>query len=71
MVILVVDAVVAGVLAGLVASAANGSRVPIALAAAPAGASYLVAWISISFAGSTSSELNTRLWFPHAAEAML
>ena len=48
MLILVVDAVVAGVLAGLIANAAGGSGVLIALAAALAGASYLVAWIVLS-----------------------
>lgn len=48
MLILVVDAVVAGVLAGLIANAAGGSGALIALAAALAGASYLVAWIVLS-----------------------
>ena len=45
MLILTVDAVLAAVLAGLVASAADGSDVVIALAAAVAGAVYLLAWV--------------------------
>ena len=44
MFILVVDAVVAGVLAGLIANSADGSGVLIALASAVAGSSYFVAW---------------------------
>jgi hypothetical protein len=43
MFILVVDAVVAGVLAGLVASAADGSGVVIAIASAVAGSCYFLA----------------------------
>ncbi len=43
MFIIVVDAVVAGVLAGLIASAADGSGVVIAIASAVAGTSYFLA----------------------------
>jgi hypothetical protein len=67
MFILVVDAVVAGVLAGLIASAADGSGVVIAVASAVAGTSYLVA-------GFWSFVRRYRTWqreyeplFPHPA----
>ena len=45
MFILVVDAVVAGTFAGLVANAASASGAVIVIAAAAAGTSYFVAWI--------------------------
>jgi len=44
MFILVVDAVVAGTLAGLAASAADGSAAVVAIAAAGAGIGYFTAW---------------------------
>jgi hypothetical protein len=68
MFILVVDAVVAGVLAGLIASAADGSGVVIAIASAITGTTYLVA-------GLWRFLRRYRVWlrdyealFPHPAE---
>src|SRR5262245_44724633 len=68
MFILVVDAVVAGVLAGLVASAADGSGVAIALASAVAGASYLVAWAWRFMHRFNVFRSEYEPLFPHATE---
>jgi hypothetical protein len=70
MVILVVDAVVAGVLAGLIANAAGGSGVVIALAAAFAGATYFVAWIWHLLRRFNALRSDYEALFPHAAEAV-
>jgi hypothetical protein len=68
MFILVVDAVVAGVLTGLIASAADGSGVVVAIASAVAGTSYFVV-------GSWRFVRRYRVWqreyvalFPHPAQ---
>jgi hypothetical protein len=58
MFILVVDAVVAGVLAGLIANSADGSGVLIALASAVAGSSYFVAWF-LRYIRSLRGSVNT------------
>src|SRR5262245_53467265 len=68
MFILVVDAVVAGVLAGLIASAADGSGVAIALASAVAGASYLVAWAWRFMHRFNVFRSEYEPLFPHATE---
>lgn len=68
MFILVVDAVVAGVLAGLVANAAAGSTAVIATTAAVAGMSYLVAWIGYIARRIRGQEREYRAMFPHPAE---
>jgi hypothetical protein len=70
-VILVVDAVVAGVLAGLIASAAGDSGVAIVLASAVAGASYFVAWIWHLLRRFNVLRSEYEALFPHAAEAVL
>jgi hypothetical protein len=64
---LVVDAVLAGALAGLIASAAGGSGVAIALASAIAGTSYFVAsiWRLIRRLNILRSKYEAL--FPHAA----
>jgi hypothetical protein len=65
MFILVVDVVVAGVLAGLVANAAEGSEAVIAIAAAAAGASYFGAWMWHSIRRVTAQERDYEALFPH------
>jgi hypothetical protein len=66
--ILVVDAVVAGVLAGLVVSAADGSGTVIAVAAAAAGTSYLVAWVWYFARRIVAQDRKYEALFPHPAE---
>jgi hypothetical protein len=66
--ILVVDAVVAGVLAGLIANSAGGSGVPIALASAVAGSSYFVAWLWRYVRRFRAMQREYEALFPHAAE---
>lgn len=68
MFILVVDAVVAGVLAGLVANAADGSGAVIATAAAAAGTSYFVAWIWYAARRLIAQDRHYEALFPHPAE---
>jgi hypothetical protein len=68
MFILVVDAVVAGVLAGLIANAADGSGVVIALASAAAGTSYFVAWFWRFGRRYWAWQREYEALFPHAAE---
>jgi hypothetical protein len=66
--ILVVDAVVAGVLAGLIASAADGTGVVIAVASAVAGTSYFVAsvWRFVRRYNALRSDYEAL--FPHPAK---
>jgi hypothetical protein len=66
--ILVVDAVVVGVLAGLVANAADGSSALIAVAAAAAGTSYLVVWVWYLARRFRAQERRYQALFPHPAE---
>ena len=66
MFILVVDAVVASVLAGLVANAAGAPGAVIAIAAAAAGTCYLAAWISHFTRRITTWERQYEALFPHA-----
>jgi hypothetical protein len=68
MFILVVDAVVAGALAGLIASAADGSGVVIAFASAVAGASYFVAWFWRFVRRYRAWQREYEALFPHPAE---
>jgi hypothetical protein len=63
--ILVVDLVVAGVLAGLVANAADGSDAVIAIAAAAAGTSYFVAWFWYIGRRIRAQERRYHALFPH------
>ena len=63
--ILVVDAVVAGVLAGLIVSAADGSGVVIGLASAVAGTSYFVACAWRFFRRYKSLRSDYEALFPH------
>jgi len=65
MLILTVDAVLAAVLAGLVASAANGSDIAIALAAAVAGAGYLAAWLWSLARRFRNMRRDYKALFPH------
>ena len=67
MFIIVVDAVVAGVLAGLIANAAGGSGVAIALAAAIIGTSYLLASVGLSVRRFIAQERGYEALFPHPA----
>jgi uncharacterized membrane-anchored protein len=66
--ILVVDAVVAGVLAGLIANSADGSGVVIALASAVAGSSYFVAWSWRYVRRFRAMQREHKALYPHAAE---
>jgi hypothetical protein len=68
MFILVVDAVLAGVLAGLIASAADGSGVAIAFASAAAGATYLAAWARCLTRRFGVFRPEYEALFPHTAE---
>lgn len=63
--ILVVDAVVAGTLAGLVANAADGSGPVIAIASAAAGAGYIAAWVWRFIRRITATEREYEALFPH------
>jgi hypothetical protein len=66
--ILVVDTVVAGVLAGLIANSADGSGVVIALASAVAGSSYFLAWLWRYVRRFRAMQREHKALFPHAAE---
>ena len=66
MFILVVDAVVASVLAGLVANATGAAGAVIAIAAAAAGTCYLTAWIWHFTRRITDWERQYEALFPHA-----
>jgi hypothetical protein len=66
--ILVVDAVVAGVLAGLIASAADGSGVMIGIASALAGTSYFVVWFWRFVRRYWAWQREYQALFPHPAE---
>jgi hypothetical protein len=68
MFILVVDAVVAGVLAGLIASAAAGSGVVIAMASAVAGTSYFAAGLWHFVRRYRTWQREYEALFPHPAE---
>jgi hypothetical protein len=68
MFILVVDAVVASVLAGLVANAARAPGALIAVAAAAAGTCYLAAWIWHFNRRITAWERQYEALFPHPSE---
>ena len=65
MFLLVVDLVVAGVLAGLVANAADGSGAVIAIAAAAAGTSYFFAWVWYFARRIRAQERQHVALFPH------
>jgi hypothetical protein len=64
--ILVVDAVVAGSLAGLSANAADGSGVVIAAAAVAAGTIYLALWIWYIARRFSAQQRGYEALFPHA-----
>jgi hypothetical protein len=66
--ILAVDAVVTGVLAGLIASAADGSGVVIGVASAVVGTSYFVAWFSRFVRRYWAWQRDYQALFPHPAE---
>jgi hypothetical protein len=68
MFILVVDGVVAGALAGLVANAAGGADAVIVLAAAAAGACYVGAWIWHFTRRITAWEREYEALFPHPGQ---
>ena len=68
MFILVVDAVVAGTLAGLVANAADASGTVTGIASAAAGASYIAAWALLVIRRVTSTERGYEALFPHPSE---
>ena len=68
MFILVVDAVVAGTLAGLVANAADASGTVIAIASAAVGACYIAAWALLVMRRVTSTERGYEALFPHPSE---
>jgi hypothetical protein len=68
MFILVVDAVVAGTLAGLVANAADGSDAVIAIASAAADASYVTAWIWHFNRRVTGKQFQLDPLFPHPGQ---
>jgi hypothetical protein len=68
MLILVVDVVVTGVLAGLVANAADGSFAVIAVAAALAGAAYFTAWMGYIARRMAGQHRRYKALFPHPAE---
>ena len=63
--ILVVDAVVAGTLAGLVLNAADASGAVIAIASAAAGASYIAAWALWFMRRVTATGREYEALFPH------
>ncbi len=65
MFILVVDAVVAGTLAGLVANASDASGTVIAIASAAAGAGYTAAWALWLIHRVTALERQYEALFPH------
>jgi hypothetical protein len=65
MFILVVDVVVVGVLAGLVANAADGSEAVIAVAAAAAGIAYLAAWLAYIGRRISGQQRRYEALFPH------
>jgi hypothetical protein len=67
MFIIVVDAVVAGVLAGLIANAAGGSGVAIALTSAAVGTSYLLAAFGLSVRRLKAQQRGYEALFPHPA----
>jgi hypothetical protein len=66
--ILVVDVVVAGVLAGLVANASGGSGAVIAIAAAAAATIYLAAWVWYFARRILAQDRQYEALFPHPAE---
>ena len=68
MLILVVDVVVAGVLAGLVANAGDSSGRVIALAAAVAGAAYFAAGVWYAIRRIVAQGRQYEALFPHPAE---
>ena len=68
MFILVVDAVVAGTLLGLVANAADASGAVTAVAAAAAGASYVATWALLVLRRITSTERGYEALFPHPSD---
>jgi hypothetical protein len=68
MFILVVDAVLAGVFAGLIASAAGGSGVAIGSASAVAGATYFAAWAWCLTRRFNVIRTEYEALFPHAAD---
>jgi hypothetical protein len=68
MFILVVDAVVAGALAGLVANAADLSGAGVAIAAAATGACYLAAWLLYIARRLIDQERRYEPLFPHPAD---
>jgi hypothetical protein len=63
--ILVVDAVVAGTLAGLVANAADASGTVIAIASAAAGVGYIAAWALWFMRRVAATEREYEALFPH------
>ena len=66
--ILVVDAVVASALAGLVANAAGGPGAVIAIASAAAGTCYVAAWIWLFIRRITAWERQYVALFPHSGQ---
>ncbi len=66
--ILVVNAVVAGTLAGLVVNAADASGTVIAIASAAAGASYIAAWALWFMRRVTATGRAYEALFPHPSE---
>jgi len=68
MIILVVDAVVAGVLAGLIASAAHASGTVVVIASAGAGIGYIAAWAWYVGRRILRQERRYRALFPHPPE---
>jgi hypothetical protein len=69
MLILVVDVVVAGVLAGLVANAIDGPGWVIAVAATAAGACYVMAWTWYFARRIFAQERRYEALFPHPADS--
>jgi uncharacterized membrane protein YeaQ/YmgE (transglycosylase-associated protein family) len=63
--ILVVDAVVAGALGGLVANAADSSGAVIAVVAGVTGVVYLVAWLVYIGRRITAQQRTYEALFPH------
>jgi hypothetical protein len=68
MFILVVDAVVAGTLAGLAANAGGASGAVIAVASVAAGACYSAAWIWHFIRRVTGTQLQYEVLFPHPGQ---
>jgi hypothetical protein len=68
MFILVVDTVVASVLAGLVANAAGAPGAVIAIASAAAGTCYFVAWTWHFSRRTTAWESQYEALFPHPGQ---